>query len=69
MNLLILTEFGEETRDGWPDEQQAQAQALIDGNDIEPDNWWLYLLLLLTIVVVLRLLAIVALARRAAAFF
>ena len=69
MNLLVLNEFGEGTRDSWTAAQQAQAQYIIERNDIYPADWWVYLLILLLLVCVFRLLAIVALARRAATFF
>ena len=70
MNLFVLNEFGEQTTGDWPEAQQQQVkQVIIDGNDIDPDHWWVYVLFLGAIIFAFRALAILALARRAATFF
>lgn len=69
MNLYILNEFGESTREGWPLHLQIQAKTMIERNDIDPDHWWVYALVLVLLILFFRLLSILALARRAAAFF
>ena len=69
MNLFILNEFGSDTTSDWPEANKAFASAVIEDNDINPDNWWLYVIVLVGIIAGFRVLAIAALARRAAAFF
>jgi len=68
MNLMILNEFGAGTRGDWSPQQQESAKSIIDDNDINPGQWWLYVLILLAGISFFRLLAIIALARRAATF-
>ena len=68
MNLMILNEFGAGTRADWSPQQQEGAKSIIDDNDINPGQWWLYVLILLAGISFFRLLAIIALARRAARF-
>eukprot|EP00928_Gymnodinium_smaydae_P015913 TRINITY_DN1591_c0_g1_i4.p1 TRINITY_DN1591_c0_g1~~TRINITY_DN1591_c0_g1_i4.p1 ORF type:complete len:616 (+),score=124.93 TRINITY_DN1591_c0_g1_i4:56-1849(+) len=69
MNLYILNEFGEDTRQDWSFGQQMAAKAVIATNDIDPDMYWLYILILVGLTVGFRLLSICALAKRASSFF
>jgi ABC-type multidrug transport system permease subunit len=69
INLLLLNEFGESTRADWSDAQKFMANSIIEGNDINPDLWWVNLIVLLGLVVFFRSMAILALSRRAATFF
>jgi len=39
INLLVLNEFGESSREGWTQEQQDAAEKIITQNDIDPDKW------------------------------
>ena len=50
-------------------QRKAEAAWIVDNNEIEPEDWWVYVLVLLAIGVVFRLLAVAALSRRAAKFF
>eukprot|EP00931_Biecheleriopsis_adriatica_P008404 TRINITY_DN109599_c0_g1_i1.p1 TRINITY_DN109599_c0_g1~~TRINITY_DN109599_c0_g1_i1.p1 ORF type:complete len:625 (+),score=149.82 TRINITY_DN109599_c0_g1_i1:59-1933(+) len=69
MNLYILNEFGESTREDWPIGAQSAASAFIDSNDIDKDNPWIYILILVCIIVVVRMLSVAALAKRSSSFF
>ena len=71
VNLSVLNEFGQRTRDDndWSVERKAAAVALIDSVDIDPDLWWFYLLMILVLFCLFRFLSILALARRASTFF
>jgi len=46
-----------------------QAKALLEHNDIEQSQWWVYVLVLVAIIVAFRSLAMLLLSRRAAASF
>lgn len=69
MSLNIFNEFGEEATKDWPVVAQMNAARLIEANELDKDNSWMYILVLVLIVVVIRLLSVAALARRASAFF
>ena len=82
MNLFTLTEFGENTVETWEEtydgseiddmtllQRKGEAAWIVDNNEIDPDDWWVYVLVLLAIGVAFRLLAVAALSRRAAKFF
>jgi len=71
INLLILNEFGEATREAgnWTAAQKFAAETFIEVNDIYEDDWYIYLLALIGLFCFFRVVAIIALARRASAFF
>ena len=71
INLNILNEFGEATREAgnWTLAHRMEAQAFIERNDIEADRWWFYVVMLGVLFCAFRALSILALARRATAFF
>ena len=50
-------------------QRKGEAAWIVDNNEIDPDDWWVYVLVLLAIGVAFRLLAVAALSRRAAKFF
>ena len=53
----------------WTDAERAAADFLLEKNEVEPDDWWLYLVMLVVLIFAFRTVAVIALARRAAAFF
>ena len=71
INLSILNEFGQETREAknWSVARVAEAEAFIARTEIEPDRWWFYIVMLCVLFCIFRGLAILALARRATSFF
>jgi len=70
MNLFVLNEFGSSSYDSSrPAMVEMVHESIINQNDIDPDNWWLYYVILLALVVVFRALSIAALAWRASTYF
>mmetsp|Transcript_72914 Transcript_72914/g.159352 ORF Transcript_72914/g.159352 Transcript_72914/m.159352 type:complete len:638 (-) Transcript_72914:485-2398(-) len=59
MNLLLLIEFNDVQ--GGPE--------MLEANDINEDDWWIYLLVLLVIFVGFRILGMIALSRKAKALY
>ena len=70
-NCPDITSFftTEDCHDMTLDMRIREAAWIVDNNEIDPDDWWVYVLVLLAIGVAFRLLAVAALSRRAAKFF
>jgi len=71
INLNILVEFGETTREknNWTDANTAMAIDLIERNDVDPERWWFSVVMLVVLFLSFRFVSILALAHRAASFF
>jgi len=68
INMLLITEFAAPTTDSWTDKQKNAAEALLQIEEIHPDEWWINLVVLVSLVVAFRFIGIVALSRRAASY-
>ena len=65
-NLFALIAFGPQETDSWDNSTRAEAELLLELNEIEPGDWWVNVLVLASIGVAFRLVAIAALSWRAA---
>lgn len=65
-NLFALIAFGPQETDSWDNSTRAEAELLLELNQIEPGDWWVNVLVLASIGVAFRLVAIAALSWRAA---
>jgi len=67
MNLALIVEFGGDA--GCPDgnnTQQCQtSKDLLEENDIDEDDWWVYTLVLVLLFIVFRIVAATCLASKA----
>lgn len=60
-NLALITEFGDNCRQGYEEE----CDALLEQNDIKKDQWWLYVTILLALFLGFRTIAAISLYLRA----
>lgn len=69
LNLVLMNEFAASQDSCQGEEEAINCAKILDDNNIEKDDWWLYMLILAALFVGLRVIAMTVLSKKAVKFY